>query len=267
MEDTPGAGPGGPLPAEQPAEVDWQSGQEDWRSLRAEGWNKGGIRARTKRMVLRMHQELLNKQRAEFGLPCPEGTLQEQVRADRLAYLNSQLQETMVFRAGLEKAAVGCSQSSNEFQAVGQSLSPSPAIRMVSGIDIPSKAAQLQHPMKVPPANAPPPPETGKSCQAHMPKAPPPPLVLPAKTAVSAPPASLVDFTPQSRIVFPKCRPPSPFYVHGIPGIHIPLHQPPPPPQLPCGQACPRVPPPPPPPPSDMIEPKASRNKMFHPTD
>jgi hypothetical protein len=97
--------------------------QVDWRQLRQEGWNKGGLHSRTKRMMLRLAQEALNKQRLDWGLPLPSGTLQEQVKAAKPGFLLSSMKDSVILQAGLEKAAAQAAGSSTDgpAQAAGSS--------------------------------------------------------------------------------------------------------------------------------------------------
>ncbi len=79
-------------------------GPVDWRTLRSEGWNRGGLGARNKRMILRMQQQLVNQQRQLLGLGTPATTLQQQVRDDQIRMLTANMLETARFRAGIEQA-------------------------------------------------------------------------------------------------------------------------------------------------------------------
>jgi hypothetical protein len=81
--------------------------------LRAEGWNRGGLGARNKRMVLRMQQQLVNQQRQLLGLGSPGTTLQQQVRDDQIRMLTANMLETARFRAGIEKAMLSGPETSN----------------------------------------------------------------------------------------------------------------------------------------------------------
>jgi len=83
----------------------WQD-PTDWRTLRAEGWNKGGLGSRNKRMILRMQQQVYNQQRQLLGLASPDMTLQDQVRDDQIRLLTANLLENARFRAGIEQAVI-----------------------------------------------------------------------------------------------------------------------------------------------------------------
>ena len=83
----------------------WQD-PTDWRTLRAEGWNKGGLGSRNKRMILRMQQQVYNQQRQLLGLASPDMTLQDQVRDDQIRLLTANLLENARFRAGVEQAVI-----------------------------------------------------------------------------------------------------------------------------------------------------------------
>ena len=86
--------------------------------MRAEGWNRGGLGARNKRMILRMQQQLVNQQRQLLGLTSPGCTLQQQVRDDQIRMLTANMLETARFRASLEKAMLSGQETSKSLKYI-----------------------------------------------------------------------------------------------------------------------------------------------------
>ena len=152
-DPTAGGGQGGPFVV-------------DWRALRqgpGETYNQGGLQARMRRNMARVQQQLMAEFRTNAGLPKPEGTLQDQVKNERLKYLAAEMREVVEERVRLEKAKASQAASSNQ---------PPPQLAKA-----PSKGP-------LPPwcqAAAMPPPPKGQWCP------PPPPCTCP-KTKPSYPP-------------------------------------------------------------------------------
>jgi len=72
--------------------------------LRSQGYNKGGTAARNKRALSRIAQVAMNQVRQQWGVPVPQGTVQQQVVAERVATDAARMKDALVQRVMLEKA-------------------------------------------------------------------------------------------------------------------------------------------------------------------
>jgi hypothetical protein len=182
----------------------------DWRSLRQEGWNQGGLQARMRRQLARAQQLLIKQTKEAWGLPPDPGSLQDQVR--------EQMKRTPVSPEVLANAVLIQNQVLNQvrlekamFVAQGIGLA-------ASSLNQPAEAQNL----------------VGVTSKFGRPKAPPPPLFEnqpPPPPPPPPPPVSDFAVPPPHVSDFHAVPPPPDFAVSAAQALHTAVPPPPPPTQ------------------------------------
>lgn len=187
--------------------------QVDWRAHRAAGYNAGGLQARLRRNMMRMQQQLLNQQRKAWGLPCPEGPLSAQIAYEKARSLGQALKETVVYRAGLEKANAAVVADNEHMQQLAKAIQPQPAHLPPWRTNPPAPAPPPSgQPRPEPPLLTPGHPPIAKPGQPCPSMQAPPPAAPTGGPPCMQPGSYLPEMAPQPRLQVPKSHPPAASY-------------------------------------------------------